>query len=131
LSAADDAALSTLERLDLKTDWMYRRPTAARFGHAVGQSLNTWKAVYRWVLLQLHASDAALFQTLPDRPIAVSRRERVLFARTGEEMWSPIEVMGVHVETNYSANDIRERIVELLEIFQLALDGFTVYLRAD
>jgi hypothetical protein len=93
--------------------------------------VNTWKAVYRWVLQQLYTRNAALFATLPDRPIAMTRRNHVLFSRDGKGMLSPIEVMGVYAESNYSANDLRDRMGELFEIFGVDAAGLTVQLRGE
>ena len=130
-SQADDEVDPTGQHLSLTMDWTHKRPTAARLGDARRQSVNTWKAVYRWVLQQLYTRNTALFATLPDRPIAMTRRNRILFSRDGKGMLSPIEVMGVYAESNYSANDLRDRMGELFEIFGVDGAGFSVQLRGE
>lgn len=108
-----------------------KRPYAIRFDERhVGQQ-NTWKAIYRWLLQTLAQEHADTFQTLLDSDIAMSSRGNRYISRQKSDVRNPIEIAGLYFEANYSANDMRDRMIEILREFGYDLNDVQIYLRED
>lgn len=96
----------------------------------VGQH-NTWKATYRWWLQQLHHEDPVAFDQLIDADFALTIRGNRYVSREKKDVRSPITVGDLYFESNFSANDIRNKMKEVLHALDRSTDEVTIYLRED
>lgn len=115
----------------LDEEFTSKRPYAIRLGdHRVGQH-NTWKATYRWLLQQLHHEDPVAFDQLIDADFALTIRGNRYVSREKKDVRSPITVGDLYFESNLSANDIRNKMIEVLHAMGRSIDEVTIYLRED
>jgi|SRR5690625_7309186 len=115
----------------LDEEFTSKRPYAIRLGDArVGQH-NTWKATYRWLLQQLHNEDPNAFDQLIDADFALTVRGNRYVSREKKDVRNPITVGDLYFESNLSANDIRNKMKEVLHAMERSSDEVTIYLRED
>lgn len=109
----------------------WKRPFAIRLGeHRVGQQ-NTWKGTYRWLLQQLAEEDPVRFDALVDADFALTTRGKHHISQRKADVRSAIEVSGLFFESNLSANDSRDKMIEVLNAMGRATDDVAIYLRED
>lgn len=100
-------------------------------GRAV-KDLRTWRALYERACNMLAELQGDDFQRIATAEEFATKRGNRMFAESGDEMRTAYEVgPGVWAEMNLSANNIRDRIRELLEFFGYDWSEFRVYLRED
>lgn len=115
----------------LDEQFTYKRPYAIRFGETrVGQH-NTWKATYRWLLQQLAEEDPVQFDALVDADFAMTAQGNRYVSREKKDVRSAITVGDLFFESNFSANDIRDKMKEVLHAMGRSSDEVTIYLRED
>lgn len=134
-AAEHERVIRELDRTEshgLDEDFCHKRPYGFIFRGRAVKDLQTWRAVYERAcrIVADQQGDEFLRVSTADE-CATSRGNRV-FADSGEDMRTAYEVgPGVWAEMNLSANNIRDRIRELLEFFDYDWKEFRVYLRED
>jgi hypothetical protein len=124
--------LDRSQRHTLDEDFRYKRPYGFVFEERAAKDLRTWRAVYERVIRLLARLEGDAFGRIAtDEDFATNRGNR-MFASSGEGMRKSREVVpGLWAELNLSANNIRDRIVHLLEHFDYDPSSFVVYLHED
>ena len=116
----------------LTEDFTYMRPCGFVLDGKGYKDITTFTRLYELVLRQLTKKTPALFKALPDNPATITRRGNHRITRTPSELRKPLALpLGIHAETNLSANDLCESIRTLLGIFSLPLTSCTIFLRQD
>lgn len=136
--AERDQRERSIEALDQRTphsldeDFRYRRPSAFRVGDVPFNGTHTWAQVHETLCRYLRGQDTGTFAKLPDRQDFTSSKGNRYLSRDADDLRSPKDVgSGVFLETNLSANQIRDNIRRLLEAFAIPPSEFVAYLRED
>ena len=73
-----------------------------------------------------------LFDALPDNANFISNRGNHSFSRSAEALRKTLALPGgIYAESNLSANNIRDCIGRILELFAIPLTACTIFLRED
>jgi hypothetical protein len=116
----------------LDEDFRYKRPIAFILGGVPFDGTSTWSQVYETLLRHLSSTNPEVFEALPGNPAFVSNRGNKYFSRDASDLRIHRNFgRGVLVETNLSANQLRDNIKRILAAFCLAEKEFAVYLRED
>lgn len=92
----------------------------------------TWSRVFLLICQELHRRDPARFFQLPENPDYIGNRGNPLFTRDRGRHRKPQEVTrGLYVETNFSANGLRDLVGKLLATFGIPRERVQFYLRED
>lgn len=117
----------------LDEDFVNKRPYAFAL-EGDGKRVTTWTAMLRETcqLLTEKGQDTFInFITDPE----MQGKKRSYFAYDGEEMNSPLKIKvgteEVYVESHLSANGIRDLIKKILDRYEIKIDNYNVYFRAD
>jgi hypothetical protein len=110
--------LDRTESHTLDEDFCFKRPYGFTFqGHAV-KELPSWRALYERTCRLLAQREGDAFQRVTSADKFGTKRGNRMIADTGNDMRTASEVApGVWAEMNLSANNIRDRVRELLEFF--------------
>jgi hypothetical protein len=115
----------------LDDDWTFKRPYGVAIGSKAQNKLNTWRRLFEFVCHYLAHKNPDLFLTLPDHPKFKTRRGTVGFSRIPQELRiSSALSFGIYVEVNASANQFRDYLKILFEIFNLESSELRIYLRS-
>ncbi|AWV91038.1 hypothetical protein [Bradymonas sediminis] len=124
--------LDRTESHTLDEDFRYKRPFGFVFKDHAVKDLRTWRAVYEHACHMLVRLQGEAFKRVTVADEFATNRGNRIFADTGENMRLGVEISpGLFAEMNFSANDIRDRIKELLTFFGYDWGLFIVYLRED
>ena len=116
----------------LDEDFTHTRPAALRIGDAHVDRVDSWRRLYELVLKSLAERDPDRFARLPTDPRFISARERHDFSRRQQDLRGASRITDdVYAEVHFSANDIRTRIVRLLDAFSLPASAVGIYLESD
>lgn len=116
----------------LDEDFTFRRPNGLVFDGQATTGITTWRRVYELVCQHLARRDPERFRALPANPVFLSRRGHSEFSTSAADLRSPMYVAdGIYAEINHSANALRDRMRELLAVFEIAPDRLRIYLRQD
>jgi len=132
----ESAESAALIRIGLNQDFTGKKPYSFSYaGKDFGQ-VGTWKGLYILLCHYLFDAEPAKFANLPlSRRFGITRGSNKgnnwAFAYSSAGMTSPLLIGGVYVETNCSANTIRDAIKELLLEFGLDPSKFEVYIRLE
>ena len=115
----------------LDKDFTHTRPAALRVGTTRHNRVDSWRRLYELVLKSLAGRDPDRFARLPTDPRFISSRERHDFSRRQQDLrGASLIADGVYAEVHFSANDIRTRIVRLLDAFGLPASAVGIYLES-
>jgi hypothetical protein len=116
----------------LDEDFRYKRPYALVFNKTVYKGLKTWRSLYFNLLNELKYADYNKFMSLPDNDRFKSKRGNKYFSMNKDELRVPQKAdFDFYIETNISANTIKNYIKELLEYFEFDKSHVIIYLRED
>lgn len=126
------AELNREEPHSLEEDFTYRRPHGFILDGQATNGITTWQRVYELVCRQLLARDATRFRALVDHPDFVSNRGHHTVTGDPAELRQALAVADqLFVESNLSANSIRDVMARLLAAYDIPLDRMRVFLRQD
>ena len=124
--AVDSEVVHTLHE-----DFTYTRPAAFEFkGNRV--EVRTWQQMLIKTCEILLVSDPERFATFEDNPSMRGRKQKRISTNPAS-IRNPYRLKDskFYVETNLSANDIRNLIIKMLRIYDLKIPDFKVFLLAD
>jgi len=124
-------ALDKKKKHSLDQDFKYKRPYGFTIEGKAYQNVNSWRKMY---LLTLDYIDERYdtFDTVVSASEFISNRGNKDFSYDPTELRRPLEVNdSIYAEGNLSANQIRDRIVKLLDYFGISNDEYVIYLRED
>ncbi len=116
----------------LDEDFTYKRPHGFILDGQGTTGITTWQRVYELVLQRLYDRDADRFRGLCGNPDFTTSRGNPTF--TTEPAWlrKALEVRaGLFVESNLSANGIRDILRRALTAFAIPSDQLLIFLRQD
>ena len=117
---------------NLDEDFRFKR----RFGFVLdGQAttgITTWQRLYELVCKFLVARDESFFRSLRDSENFISNRGNRSIDTDSNSLRKAMPIAsGLFIESNFSANSIRDMIRRLLTEYHIPLDRMQVYLRQD
>lgn len=113
----EDAALETRT---LGEDVSYTYPVALNVGEFVVTGVEHWNDLYREICAFLSEELGDDFDSVVESKVFESRRNKRYLTDNPEELRKAEEVApGIYAEMNLSANDICDRISELLDFFEV------------
>ena len=116
----------------LEENFTYKRPYGFVLGDAAFKGLKTWKNLYMHVLQYLQEKDSVKFDRLTSDERFISRRGNPRFSKDENDLRVPEKLHdGFYVEINFSANHLRDNILDLLAYFQIEPGEMKIYLRED
>ncbi len=126
------AELNREEPHSLTEDFTYRRPHGFILDGQATNGITTWQRLYQLVCEQLVARDDGRFRALRDHPDFVSSRghHTVTMDENSLRMALPVGDR-LFVESNLSANGIRDVISRLLSAYAIPVERMQVFLRQD
>jgi hypothetical protein len=123
--------LKQYQTINLDDEWTFQRPYGVEIGSAAQNKLNTWRRLFEFICCYLAQRDPDLFATLPDDLKFKTRRGGVSFSRSPQDLRSASALpLGIYVEVNVAANQFRDYLRILFEIFNLERQELRIYLRA-
>ncbi|WP_343101260.1 hypothetical protein [Romboutsia sp. MSSM.1001216sp_RTP31141st1_G3_RTP31141_220114] len=115
----------------LKEDFTHKRPCSFRIGESYTSIVNTWQEMILDTCKYLIKLDELRFKELVRNP-KLNGRKSAYFSSDKKVMRRPVHIgSGIYIETNMSANSIRNLIIKLLKLYNIPTNNFKVYLRAD
>lgn len=134
-AAANERLIKELDKEEahsLAEDFRYKRPYGFVLQRRAFKDIVTWRRVFELVCRVLQEKDSRKFNALPDNPDFISTHGKSYFARKPELVRSPSKLApNVYAEVNLSANNIRDRIRDLLKTFDIPENEMIIYLRED
>ncbi len=116
----------------LDEDFTFKRPFGFILdGHAT-TGLTTWQRLYELVCASLVIRDENRMRSLYDHADFISSRGNRTIERDPAKLRRALPLAdGLYIESNLSANSIRDVIRRLLQQFDIPIDRMRVYLRQD
>lgn len=116
----------------LDEDLTFKRPHGFILAGRGVSGLTIWKRLYELVCRMLLQRDPARFAALVDHPDFLSSRGNRSVTRDPGALRSPLELGdGLHVESNLSANGVRDMMRRLLVAFEIEPSELKLFLRED
>ncbi len=139
-SGADDhesnsRIISDLDREvphSLDEDFTFKRPFAFVLEGRATTGVTTWQRLYELICLQLVHRDEDRFRSLVENPDFISNRGKHTIATSPVGLRKPMRLADdLFIESNLSANGIRDVILRFFGCFEVPADSIHVYLRED
>lgn len=116
----------------LEDNFQFKRPYRFILQGQVYDHVVTWRQVYGLVCQHLSQYNAEEFAALPQNTIFIGKQGTKYFSTNSGELRAPqLVAQGVYIESNLSANNIREQIKKLLNEFKIDRREFVVYMREE
>lgn len=126
------AELNREEPHSLDEEFTYKRPHGYILAGQAATGITTWQRLYELVCRQLVARDLGRFRGLHTNPDFISNRGHHTVTTEPETLRKSLDVgHGLFVESNLSANGIRDMMRRFLTAFELPIDGIQIFLRED
>lgn len=126
------AELNRDEPHSLSEDFTYRRPHGFILDGQATNGITTWQRMYQLVCQQLFARDENRFRSLTNHPDFVSNRGHHTVTGNPAELRQALAVTDhLFVESNLSANSIRDVMARLIAAFDIPAERMQVFLRQD
>ncbi len=126
------AELNREEPHTLQEDYTYKRPHGMIFEGQATTGITTWQRLFELVCRHLMVRDANRFRALCDHPDFVSNRGNHAVSTDRAALRKALPVGdGLFVESNLSANGIRDAVRALLTAFEIPADRLSIFLRQD
>lgn len=126
------AELNREEPHSLDEDFTYRRPHGFILDGQATNGITTWQRMYQLVCQQLLARDEKRFHALTNHPDFVSNRGHHTITGNPAELRQALPVADqLFVESNLSANSIRDVITRLLAVYEIPAQRMQIFLRQD
>ncbi len=116
----------------LDEDFTFNRPFGFILDGQATTGLTTWQRLYELVCANLIARDEQRMRSLFDHPDFVSNRGNRTIEHDPAKLRKALQVAdGLYIESNLSANSIRDVIRRLLQQYAIPLEQIRIYLRQD
>jgi hypothetical protein len=116
----------------LDEDFTYKRPHGFILDGQGTTGITTWQRVYELVLQRLYDRDPDRFRDLCGNPDFTTNRGNPTFTTEPARLRKALEVRkGLFVESNLSANSIRDILRRVLTAFAIPSDQLLIFLRQD
>ena len=116
----------------LEEDFTYKRPHGFILDGQGTTGITTWQRVYELVLQRLYDRDADRFRGLCANPDFTTNRGNPTVTTEPARLRKALEVRpGLFVESNLSANGIRDILRRVLTAFAFPSDQLLIFLRQD
>lgn len=126
------AELNREEPHRLDEDFTYKRPHGFILDGQGTKGITTWQRLYELVLQRLYDQDTERFRGLCADPNFTTNRGNPTFTTDPARLRKALEVRaGLFVESNYSANSIRDMLSRVLTAFEVPTDKLLIFLRQD
>lgn len=116
----------------LHENYVHKRPYAFELK---GRKVNVteWKRMLLETCEILADIDAGLIAGFPNNPRLNGKKSKYFRTDHPELLRSPLKLknMEMYVETNFSANFIRNLLIKMINHYEIPLSEFKIYLRAD
>ena len=133
--SSNERIISELDRETahgLDEDFTFKRPFGFILDGKATTGLTTWQRLYQLVCERLIAQDEGRMRSLCDHPDFVSNRGNRTIEHDPQKLRKPMMLAGgLFIESNLSANGIRDVIRRLLEQYAIPAEKMKVYLRQD
>lgn len=126
------AELNREEPHRLDEDFTYKRPHGFILDGLGTTGITTWQRLYELVLQRLYDRDVERFRGLSADPEFTTSRGNPTFTSDRTKLRKALEVRGgLFVESNLSANGIRDVLRRVLATFAIPTDQLLIFLRQD
>ncbi len=126
------AELNREEPHRLDEDFTYKRPHGFILDSQGTTGITTWQRLYELVLQRLYERDTERFRGLCADPDFTTNRGNPTFTTDPARLRKALEVRaGLFVESNLSANGIRDILRRVLTTFAIPTDQLLIFLRQD
>lgn len=126
------AELNREEPHRLDEDFTYKRPHGFILDGQAATGITTWQRMYELVCRQLVARDEARFRSLFHNPEFISNRGHHTVTSDPSTLRKALEVgNGLFMESNLSANGVRDVVRRLLAAFEITEEKMQIFLRED
>lgn len=124
-------ALDKKKKHSLDQDFKYKRPYGFTIEGKAYQNVRSWRKMYLLTLKYLDNRYSS-FDSILNASTFISNRGNKDFSQSRRDLRKAIDINGsIYAEANLSANQIRDRIVKLLDYFEVNNEEFVIYLRED
>lgn len=116
----------------LHENYVHKRPYAFELkGRKI--HVNKWKAMLIETCNVLADINLDIIKGFPNNPRFKGRKSQYFRSKDPGSMRSPLKLEGLdmYVETNFSANDIRNLIIRMIRQYRIPTSEYKIYLRAD
>lgn len=114
----------------LVEDFKHKRPHAFKINDKRMVEVQTWKEMLLKTSELLCAVDSEKWAGFEHDAKMNGKRKKVFSADRGQ-LRKPEKIGDLYIETNRSANDIRNLLIKLLRAYDYKMNDFKIYLRAD
>jgi hypothetical protein len=132
---ANDRIIAELNREEphsLEEDFTFKRPHGVIFQYKATTGITTWQRLYELILRQLYDEDPERLIRLCGHPDFTTNRGNPTFTRDRDRLRKVMEIRnGLYVESNLSANGIRDVLGRVLESIGIDTDTMQIFLRQD
>ncbi|MBB6696666.1 hypothetical protein [Clostridium algidicarnis] len=128
----NDYLVDTQIEYTLYEDFTHKRPCAFKIGEEKIE-VRDWKDTLVKTIEYLAKKDMKLLKSFPDSP-KMNGKKVIYFSRVElPNMRAPRKIKSgeLYIETNLSANSIRNIIIKALSKYNIKLNNYKVYLKAD
>lgn len=116
---------------DLFSNITYKKPAAIWY-KGNKYNVSTWKGMLIHVCTLLCKENLDKFKSFAN-DVSMQGKKKARFTYDAKELRKGKEInnLGIFVETNLSANDIRNIIISMLEKYEISTDAIKIYLSKD
>ncbi|SMP64254.1 hypothetical protein SAMN06265222_108197 [Neorhodopirellula lusitana] len=116
----------------LNEDFTYKRPYGFILDGYATTGVTTWQRLYELVCRNLVSRDESRFRSLHDHSDFISNRGHHTVTPDAKSLRKAMRLAdGLFVESNLSANSIRDVILRMLDEYEIPLENMKVFLRED
>lgn len=123
--------LYTNERYPLTTDLAYLRPIGFEVEGEGTLGLNTWRKVYEALCRKLAQTHTNFDDVATADAFLTNRNNRYFDSSPLQMRTASLVAPGVYAEVHFSANNMRDRMIDLLEYFGHDTNRMWLFLRED
>jgi len=132
---ANDRIIAELNRNEphsLDEDFTFKRPHGVIFQSKATTGITTWQRLYELILRHLYDADPDTLSALCGHPDFTTNRGNPMFTRDRDRLRKSMEIRdGLYVESNLSANGIRDLLRRVLETIGIDTQDVQIFLRQD
>lgn len=126
------AELNREEPHTLDEDFTYKRPQGFILNGQAATGITTWQRLFELACQQLFARNPGLFRGLHEDPAFITNRGHHWITTDQASLRKALHISdGVYIESNASANTIRDVIRRLLQAYNIAENKVQLFLRQD
>lgn len=116
----------------LNDDFTHKRPVAFKLNHKK-ELAKDWKEVLIKTLAILAQKDINILKNFTVQSEMQGKRVPYFSEDQHQKMRKPIKIEGtdIYVETNLSANSIRDLVIKVLNQYEIPMNQYKIYLKAD